>query len=739
MPRLYTTHKGDDLEDFFELLYGDGQGYMCIVTDQVDQQRWFAWPQEKKLLTKYAELRVDEEVWCTTTLFSEKQRTSDNATEGRVVYADADSCVPSNFRVAPSIAVETSPNRWQTYWLLDKQHTASEVIQTSHKVAVAHREQGCDQSGWIPTKLLRVPGTMNLKYPVPFRVTATVSGDLYSLDEINEAYKDIDTQQVSFEVTDTPILPADALMKATGKIPESLWGLYANEVQEGQSWSERMWKLQLELFREGLTAEEVFVISKHAKCNKYGDASIGKTTQTGLPIPRRQDPDGTLWREVLKAEQSYTLDEQPPPPVVDKVQTTEISFLTDEERKQVPRTFIDEYVDWVATRTDAAKTYSRSLALMLLSCVYGSWGFIHPQFGPKNLNLWVLILGDTTRTRKSTAKSMFLKVLHAWERRMPMLGNVDIGTDVTQEALGKELGSRDGQVSLVHRDEVQGYFKEIFTKSYLSGLTQYLAGLYDGNVPVTLRATEGRSQKKRASTIFNFLGVGIMNDVAKTLTQSNFRDGFLARFVWAVADPPMLTRESSDVDQGDVTQANAEDDLEITEFCNQFARTHRHLGHGEPKQLLFDEPTLKRFNQWKWQLLSRVQESIYTETLSPSVERLSYSVWVAAALLAMHEQSTVIRMPHLLAALSQAEYWYYDMERMVGMIASSDFQRKVDSLENFVAKGKDGRRTIAVVYQNMLKTEGLRKGEVDEIIDNLRSQGRIKTSRQVTTMYLEVT
>src|SRR5699024_8149840 len=178
---------------------------------------------------------------------------------------------------------------------------------------------------------------------------------------------------------------------------------------------------------------------------------------------------------------------------------------------------------------------------------------------------------------------------------------------------------------------------------------------------------------------------------------------------------------------------------EITEFCNQFARTHRHLGHGDPKQILFDEESLKRFNQWKWQILSRAQESIYTATLSPSLERLSYSVWVAAALLAMHDQSTTIRMPHLLAALNQAEYWFHDMERMVSMIASSDFQRKVDALENFVAKGKDGRRTIAVVYQNMLKTEGLRKGEVDEIVDNLRSQGRLRSRQEVTTRYLEVT
>lgn len=726
------------MRDFFECLYGDGQGYMVVSTENFQNERWFSWPEEADLAVKYCQLRVDQDVYCATTLYSEKQRITANATEGQAVYADADTCVPSNFRKTPSISVETSPGRWHTYWLLDRLHTAAELSAISRKISTAHKEQGCD-GGWIPTKLLRVPGTTNHKYPVPFKVMATYTGDLYSLEELEEAYADVEiVNTVTVEGRDLPDLPPNALLEATGKIPEHAWSLYAEPVKDGQSWSERMWKLQLELFREGLTPEEVFIIAKHAKCNKYGDESIGRYTKTGVPIPRRQDPDGTLWAEVLKAHAAYV---EPPPadaPVVVEHKLTEVSFLSDEERASLQPTFVDEYVAWVRSKTDAAETYSRTLAFILLSCVYGSWAKILPQFGEVNLNLWALILGDTTRTRKSTAVDLFKQVVHAWEHRM--IGDVDtidIATDFTAEAMTKELGPRDGHVSLVQRDEIQGFFREVFTKTYQAGLLNYLAALYDGKVPVALRATKGNSQRVRAKTVFNMVGVGIVDDVAEILTTKNFRDGFLARFLWATADPPMLTRDAENIAQGNPDDIKDGEDPAITAFCRQFARVQRKFGRGK-NVLLFSDEAHKRYEDWKWATALIAQESPHNASLEPSRQRLAFSVWKCAALLAMHDLSDTIEVHHLLPAIAQAEHWYQDMDRMVNKISASDFQRKVTAVENYINEGTDGRRSRAIVYRAMMKTEGLRKAEVDEILDNLSSQGRLNVTRSGKTTYLEV-
>src|SRR5690606_10980337 len=268
------------------------------------------------------------------------------------------------------------------------------------------------------------------------------------------------------------------------------------------------------------------------------------------------------------------------------------SFLTDDERALVADqpSFIDEYVAWVKTRTDAAERYQRSLAYLLLSCVYGNLGYISPQFGRMDLNLWLMILGDTTFTRKSTSRSLFLKVLHEFERATSQ--QVDIGSDFTPEGLTRELSERPNQVSLVHRDEIQGWFHEIYNKTYMSGSIErmtdlydgrvmgtlragkdasiktraqvvfnilgmgikdeiqgwfheiynktYMSGsiermtdLYDGRVMGTLRAGKDASIKTRAQVVFNILGMGIKDEIARVLTDDHFKSGFLARFLWA--------------------------------------------------------------------------------------------------------------------------------------------------------------------------------------------------------------
>ena len=400
------------------------------------------------------------------------------------------------------------------------------------------------------------------------------------------------------------------------------------------------------------------------------------------------------------------------------------------------RTFVDEYVDWVATKTDAAQTYSRSLAYLLLSSVYGQHGYINPKYGKTRLNLWFLTLGDTTRTRKSTAKNKFLAVVREWEKHAG--GKIELASDFTSEGLTKALGERDGQVSLMHRDEIQGFFLEAYNKTYMSGIMGTLTDLYDGFVRVVLRSTKDSGQSRRSESTFNFLGIGITYDVAEVLTDKNFRDGFLARFLWSIADPPELTRESEDMQQAVETGADAfKVDAQITKFCNAFSVSQRKWANKDVV-IRFDNASLNRFNDWKWQTAKLAEVSINKASVEPSRQRLALSVWKCAALLAMHEQKDTITLAQLLPVLEQAESWYSDMERMAGMISANDFQRKVDALEAYVLAGAGQRRNIANVYKTMLSTQGLRKSEVDEVIQNLIFQGRIKQVRDEGKVLLEV-
>jgi hypothetical protein len=314
-----------EIKDFLEGVLGSGAGYATIVTKDgrgvPTVQKFFSYPDDLNAMVAYAELHAEEDVYFSPILYYEERRIRENAKTVSVVYADADTCAPENFRLKPSISVETSAGRWHTYWILDGEQDPQRVALVAKQIAYAHRDQGCDVSGWNPTKLLRIPGTSNKKYSESQRVSATSSGELYKLADIELKYKDVIVDKV-LDLADAP-LPTQppAVMSVLAKISSNkeVLSLYLDEPMPSSDLSKMLWKLELELFRSGLSAEEVFVVAKHARCNKYHSPLRAK----------RADADGDLWREVQRAQQAFQNDNAPIEPLENVEQDTEkkIDFL----------------------------------------------------------------------------------------------------------------------------------------------------------------------------------------------------------------------------------------------------------------------------------------------------------------------------------------------------------------------------------------------------------------------------
>lgn len=112
--------------------------------------------------------------------YSDMRRLKSNVVDQvTVAWADLDACDPNLCEPRPSIAVETSPNRYQAFWLLDEPVSANRAEDLNRRIAYHYRAQGADVSGWTSNKLLRVPGTPNLKphYDPPPTVTMLWSED----------------------------------------------------------------------------------------------------------------------------------------------------------------------------------------------------------------------------------------------------------------------------------------------------------------------------------------------------------------------------------------------------------------------------------------------------------------------------------------------------------------------------------------------------------------------------------
>lgn len=738
---------------FLTDVLGSKPGYVQLVSEIITEGKprgqWFKYPEDIETIEKYASLRAEEDVWFTVNLYSKKERSKDAETVAQAVYMDADLCEPEKFRLEPSYSIETSPGKWHCYWVLDTEYPASEIQEAAHRISIAHVDDGCDKSGWIPRKLLRYPGTSNRKDVIPHRVKIKRSNlNRYTLEEINEAYADIELKTITVIDEDLPDeLPS--LLDLMDVLPYNLHHLYYDEVEEGGSWSERMWALQTELFKEGWSAEEVYVVSWQAKCNKYHPDAWGKLTQTGVPIPERNNGEQVLWREVLKAKAEIAGESETTEIIMPVREDTEqdsilesydegYSFLTPEERAFVSenRTFIDEYVDWVASRTDAAPTYSRSLAWVLLSCTYAEYGYVKTTYGKVPLNFFLLILGDTTYSRKSTAVNHFYYALSRVEYIRQ--DTVMVANDFTPEALNLALANRDGRVSLVERDEVQGLFGEILSKSYLNGLDKRLTALYDGKAMKTIRVGNAKETQKATTTIFNFIGTGIRDGISEVLTAEHFASGFLARFVWAITEPTGdITPDMVLLEQGEEDQS-IEDNTDEA-FSSLVASIEQSLGYymgvdAEPRMMRFTDMAWERYNEWSLQITGVTDvkyRGMQNHPAQPSTERLRSSVLRAAALLALHERSKEVEYHHILHAIAQAEHWYTDMRTMADEISSSTYQKHVDDVEKYIAQGREGKRTKAAVFKQFAS---YRLIEVEEWLGALHAQGRIYGNKNEVTI-----
>lgn len=715
------------MQEFLEKIYGNATGTFDILTFDretraPDSERWIAWPQEKGLAAKYIELREEDDVYVSVAMFSDEKRTDrDLGAVSKVVWADADKCHPDNFRVKPSIVVETSPDRWHVWWVLDKPVPAAEASRVSRKISSAHKAQGCD-NGWQVSKILRVPGTTNTKYAEPFKVSAEYSDKIYSLKELEDEYSDISVEAVT-QLTDQvpePIQGEDLLALEHRLEELDLVDLYMTKPEEGQSWSERIYRLACELTRAGMTEREIFSLMRDAPINKY--ATTDGFTASGVPLAKRPNPDLDLWRDVQKAyadAEEYT--NEPATPL--QADLPPLSLLSLAERQFLSENpmFPDEYEEWALSRSpDSPSVYHRSLSWMVLAGVLADKVFLNLKWGEIHPNLWMFIMGETTRYRKTTSMEFATGLIERVDEAL-LKEPTYIGSDATSEALIQELGEREGMSSLVYTDEINGFFAEMFTKNYRMGTMETYTKLYNGRVPVVLRSTKGAGNRKHVRATLNYLGGGIQSKLSSILHREHFESGFLLRATWAVPERIYYEEGSSDIQLPDPDQKSMAYDPTLSKFVRRLSSVSQAHDWKEPSEIGISLGAFNRLNEFVHAMhvyAAKIGDSV----VDAGIERLRDSVLKAAILLAAFEREKEISEPTMLRAILQGEEWFSGLVSMVSSVSQNDFGRKQDEVISFISAGKDRTRTEDEIFRKFT----YRPLEFREMIDSLRLSGRVR-------------
>lgn len=462
------------------------------------------------------------------TLLTNNKRVKQNVQTSRVLWADLDECPPEAMLIKPSLVVESSPGRYHAYWRLNKLESALDVQRVNKRIAYFHEAEGCDTSGWDLTQLLRIPGTLNQKgmnlHPV--KIHDADNNAIYSLSDFDQypalkaegfEPKPMPTVAEAGSPAEASITGLETLIKHGNKIPPQAWSLFEKKPQP-QRRSHNLWALQQMLFAADLTDNEVFIVVKDAACNKFAHS------------------DELTWKEVQRAH-AYFKGELLTTEEEQRTQARELvlpdkSLLTDEEHHfaQQRQTIVEEYIEWAKTTGDAAPEYHEAGAFILLSTLMAGSVKLPTSFGTIKPNLWIMITGSTTLSRKSTAMDLAVDLLEDVD------SDYMLATDGSIEGLLTSLSTRPGRASLFHRDEFSGMLEQMSKRDYYAGMLEVLTKLYDGKMQKRLLRRE--TIEVRNPCFILFAG-GIKERIHGLISPEHVDSGFIPRFMFVHAEPDL--------------------------------------------------------------------------------------------------------------------------------------------------------------------------------------------------------
>jgi len=700
---------------FFRLVYGSGRGYACLafldLTERKMTERFFQWPeQEEEMLDVLDHVPINRNAYYCPQLFEEPKRRKELAEVATCAWADLDSCSPDNLDVQPSVTVESSPGRYQAVWSFEYPQDPDVGEDISRRLAYHFKDKGADTSGWDLTQLLRVPYTANMKYspPATVRVVRTGAGK-FRPEEF--AHYDKVTGFEHLEIPFPEELPdisgEDLLRQKRFLINKAGLDLFDSVPQEKQ-WSGRLWSLMMILFEGGLSREDVYVISKAARCNKFA-RDFGDSNRAAK----------YLWQDVCRAYFRHQNNSK----IVKARPEPEGPLLTDDERvlAEAQDSWVERYIRWASGLGDAAEQYHQAGAFVALSSVLAGSVRLPTSFGVMVPNLWFMILADTTLTRKTTSMDI----------AMDMLGELDeellLATDGSLEGLFTALSTRPGRPSIFLRDEFSGLLEQMVKRDYMAGMPEMLTKLYDGKEQKRLLRKETISVKNPCLILFTG---GIKSKTQEILTTEQVASGFLPRFIFITAE--------SDVDKiqplGPPTTrdwgARSEIKGELAEILGHYDEYDQVTVNGK----LIGSPVKKireahltpqaweRYNTLESALMQAGVKSDVPEVYTPVYDRLGKSILKAACLLAASKQRgelVTVEESDMIHAIYYGEGWRgYAKEIIVNVGVSKD-EKKLQTITRAIY------RSGGISRSGLMQNYHLTARDMSAILDTLEQRGHV--------------
>lgn len=701
----------DARRSFFRGIFGEGQGYVCIAVLNRNgrfKEEFFEYPKQLDELLEHINLNFHgKNVYFCPQLLAAKRRVKENMKACPVVWADLDECDPSVLDPTPTFLLQTSPGRHQAFWKLTEPASPADAEDASHRVAYKYEAFGVDKSGWDLTQLLRVPLTYNVKYGVgkdaPVVELTEQTGELHELAvfQAMEQVPGLEFEEVEYPEGLHEQEAGPILERHKHNLSKVVLDLYSKVPKE--DWSAALWRLENELLEAGVSREETFIVCWHAKCNKY---------------KRDKRPPEHLWIDVCKADTRVEAHH-------DIGKTVLPPLLTPAERDKANKnvTFIDRYIEWAKGRSDAAPQYHEATAFVVLSAVLSGVIKLEASFGTLIPNIWVMILADTTLTRKSTAMDMAMELIEEVD------DNALLATEATTEGIMQALSMRSGRPSIFHKDEFSGLLESMKRKDYLSGLAEILTKLYDGKKQTRqLR----REEVVVRNPVLLLLTGGIKSKIYELMDHEYISSGFAPRFIFVTAESDMSRYRpvGPRSEEDDDTYADLVQELSELKDLYTSSMTMRIGGQKieTPAEFKAELPkeVWERYNQFEIQMVSYGVESDVPALYTPMMDRLSKTGLKCAMLIAAARQDptkkgkVVVEMQDLLKAITFVDKWRKYAIEIVQNAGKTVSEKRIEAVFKLIHSHRG-----SVPRSKIMQNCHLTSRDADWIFETLLQRGLI--------------
>lgn len=691
---------------FFDLVFQDNEGWLCLATTNADtlnkqfKQKFFKWPLEAIDAENWiiSKQRTNNLYFCIN-LLSKTERKKEFCLPTDLVWADLDDVDPTTVVPPPSIIIESSPNRWQSIWRLTTKLDPSLVENYSKRIAYAY---GADHSGWDLTQLLRIPFTFNLKYPERPKINVPFASEIKAKPLLFEVVPHLDAgeqPQHEIDMPDVSKLPLaeHIIYKYSVQLNRTVFSaIYLQEPALGEDWSKILWRLIHICLESGMDPAETFALVKDAPCNKYA--------RDGRPINH-------LWRDIVKAnegQQRLTLI------INDKFKPILMPLLVNE--KPNTETFVDEYKSWAIEATDAVADFHDLSAFMLMSAVASNSVRLETSYGVMVPNIWGMILGDSTLSRKTTAMRMIIDILGQLDSDMIL------ATDGSVEGLLTGLEDRPNKTSLFFRDELSGLFESINKRDYLAGMPATFAGLYD--VPPFFIRRLRKETIRIENPIFLFFGGGVRDSVYQAIDEQYVVSGFLPRFLVVSGDTDLTKlRRTGPADNAGIAK-RAQILEHIADMYENYAVQIPHKIAGEtivmaPRIMVeLDSKAWSKYGDIEQLLLHTAHDSAISNLALPTFERMSRSLLKMAIIIAASRQEPKNNKIQCTIDDIQVAAWYVQKwgPSAVELISNAGKRRSEKILDRVL---KAIENNPGILRSTLMQHYHMTKREADEILNTL--------------------